>query len=172
MLSIPTGTSDVIPEGLSDDKPIILQNVKSIDFERMLWMFYNKSYVDYEASAETWSSILSLAYMWQFEIMAQVAVNAYDALSDADPVAKITIYQKFGIPRKHLLNEYAKLCTRVNSLSVEEGQLIGVETLALIAQTRERLLRRKLLSPAHIHSNFVRGAIMDNFDLVGSEFND
>jgi hypothetical protein len=27
--------------GLSDAMPIVLQDMKSIDFERMLWMFYN-----------------------------------------------------------------------------------------------------------------------------------
>lgn len=42
MLSVPTGENDKIPEGLSDDRPIVLHTVKSIDFERLLWMFYNK----------------------------------------------------------------------------------------------------------------------------------
>ena len=41
MLSIPSG-STAATEGLSDDKPILLQNVKSTDFECMMWMFYNK----------------------------------------------------------------------------------------------------------------------------------
>jgi hypothetical protein len=27
--------------GLSDDKPIVLDGVKSADFARLLWMFYN-----------------------------------------------------------------------------------------------------------------------------------
>ena len=41
MLSIPSG-SETATEGLSDDKPILLQDVRSIDFEHMMWMFYNK----------------------------------------------------------------------------------------------------------------------------------
>jgi hypothetical protein len=37
MLSFPSGSA----EGQSDDCPIVLQNVKSIDFERLVWIFYN-----------------------------------------------------------------------------------------------------------------------------------
>ena len=42
MLSLPT-PSEVVAEGLSDDNPILLQGVKSLDFSRLLWMFYNPS---------------------------------------------------------------------------------------------------------------------------------
>jgi hypothetical protein len=42
MFSLPTGSETTTEGGLSDDKPIILQDVKSVDFENMLWMFYNE----------------------------------------------------------------------------------------------------------------------------------
>ena len=41
MLLLPTG-SETLTEGQSDDKPIVLQGVKSVDFACMLWMFYNE----------------------------------------------------------------------------------------------------------------------------------
>jgi hypothetical protein len=41
MLSMPT-EPDTTVEGESDDKPIILEGVKSIDFEHLLWMWYEK----------------------------------------------------------------------------------------------------------------------------------
>jgi hypothetical protein len=28
--------------GLSDDKPVVLENVESVDFARFLWFFYNR----------------------------------------------------------------------------------------------------------------------------------
>ena len=40
MLLFPSG-SETFTEGQSDDRPIVLQNVKSIDFERLIWIFYN-----------------------------------------------------------------------------------------------------------------------------------
>jgi hypothetical protein len=30
------------PEGLSDDHPISLEGINSLDFERLLWVFYNQ----------------------------------------------------------------------------------------------------------------------------------
>ena len=98
--------------------------------------------------------------------MARAAFKAYDALSDVDPVDKIAIYQKYGLPRKNLLNEYAKVCTKPKALSVEEGRKIGVDTLALIAQTREDLLRGGILSPAHAGDNTVKFIISNRFDLT------
>jgi hypothetical protein len=41
MLSVPSGSKN-IREGLSDDEPIVFESVKSIDFENLLWMFYNQ----------------------------------------------------------------------------------------------------------------------------------
>lgn len=41
MLTLPTA-SETVAEGMSDEKPINLQGVESIDFERFLWMFYNE----------------------------------------------------------------------------------------------------------------------------------
>jgi hypothetical protein len=39
MLSLPKGEGTV-EEGLSDEKPIVLKGVKSVDFARLLWSFY------------------------------------------------------------------------------------------------------------------------------------
>jgi hypothetical protein len=41
MLSIPSGSETTI-EGLSDDNPIVLEDVRRVDFENMLWMFYDE----------------------------------------------------------------------------------------------------------------------------------
>jgi hypothetical protein len=128
-----------------------------------------RSYVDYKASAETWSSIISLAHMWQFETMTQVAFKAYDALSDVDPVDKIALYQRYGFPRKNLLSVYVELCIRGTPLSVEEGRKVGVEALAVIAQTREEIIKRGLLSPTY--ANHVRIIITNNLiDLKPSSY--
>jgi len=80
-------------EGQSDERPIVLQDVKSIDFEHMVWMSYNswffnpftyknvyssgwnRKYSEYIASAEEWSSIISLAHRWQFEHIREAAIQ-------------------------------------------------------------------------------------------------
>jgi hypothetical protein len=158
MISLPSG-SEAVTEGKSDDKPIVLQDVKSIDFECMLWMFYNelvsstplhilgkgcssswnRKYFDYTASAGEWSAIISLAHMWQFENMSQAAFKAYAALPNVSPIDKISMSQKYDIPKKDLADVYLEICTRDHPVSVEEGDQIGVGVLALLIQTREEL---------------------------------
>jgi hypothetical protein len=101
-----------------------------------------RSYTDYTTSEEKWSSIISLAHMWQFETMGHAAFKAYLAIPDIRPADKIAMRQKYDFPREDLLNVFVEICTRREPLSVEEGQKIGSETLALIAQTREELKYR------------------------------
>jgi hypothetical protein len=161
VLSIPSGSKKT-PEGLSDGDPIVLQDVKSIDFEHFLWMFYNelnfltllqspfllrvlikscahRSYTDHTASAEKWASIISLADKWQFETMSGAAFRAYIALQDVEAVDKIAMGQMYDFPREDLLEVYFEICTRTKPLSVEEGRKVGCDTLARIALTREEM---------------------------------
>jgi len=138
MLSRPSGFN-TFTDGQSDDRPIVLQNVKSIDFERILWMFYDGIYSDYTASAEEWSSIISLAHMWQFEHTSQAAFKAYAALPNVLPVEKIFMRRKYDFHGKDLVDAYVEICQRNHPLSIEEGDRIGVEALVLIAQIRELL---------------------------------
>jgi hypothetical protein len=168
MLSLPSG-SEKDPEGLSDNNPIELQGVRSIDFERLVWMFYNelvvflrlgpcccqlqlikytyiyRTFSEYTASEEEWSSIIYLAYMWDFRNVCRAAFKAYVALPDVKPIIKIAMREKYKFPREYLLDAYLSICDRKNPLSVEEGKLIGLETLALITQTREVNLTWRLV---------------------------
>ena len=77
--------------------------------------------------------------MWQFEHMSEVAFQAYVALPNVSAVEKISIRQKYDLPRRDLVDTYLEICKRDHPLSVEEGKQVGVEAVALISQTREEL---------------------------------
>ena len=66
--------------------------------------------------------------------MANVALKAYAALSDVPPIDKIVLYEQYDFPREYLLDPFWQICTRSKSLSVEEAQVVGLETLALIGK--------------------------------------
>ena len=102
----------------------------------------NRSYTNHTASAEKWAAIISLADKWQFERMGDVALKAYLALPDVPPMDKIVLCRRYDTPREYLLDPYLQICTRTKSLTVEEAQAVGLETFALIAQTREEITRR------------------------------
>jgi hypothetical protein len=113
----------------------------------------NRSYTDHTASAEKWAAIICLAHKWQFETMFDVACKAYIALRDVPSVDKIVFCQRYDVPREYLLDPYLQICQRQGSLSVEEGHAVGLETLALIAQTREELKRRPHMTPQEAVKN-------------------
>ena len=125
------------------------------------WSSQNRNYYDYTASAEEWTSIISLTHMWQFEHMSEVAFRAYAALPNVSPVEKITMSQKYDSPRKHLVDAYLEICSRDQPVSVEEGDRIGVEALALITQTREELQRRWKSWPTDILKQVVIHNLVD-----------
>ncbi|KAJ7601929.1 hypothetical protein B0H17DRAFT_128796 [Mycena rosella] len=52
--------------GTADDSAIMLDNVRSADFAKLLWVFYNPKYSLYESTIEDWSTILELAQRWEF----------------------------------------------------------------------------------------------------------
>jgi hypothetical protein len=83
--------------------------------------------------------------MWDFRNVCRAAFKAYVALPDVKPIIKIAMREKYKFPREYLLDAHLSICDRKNPLSVEEGKLIGLETLALITQTREVNLTWRLV---------------------------
>jgi hypothetical protein len=79
---------------------------------------YCRSYTDHTASEEKWSSIISLAHMWQFETMSYAAFKAFLTLPDVGPVDKIAMHQKYDFLREDLLKVYTEICTRREPLLV------------------------------------------------------
>ena len=102
----------------------------------------HRNYTDHTAPADQWAAIISLADKWQFEKMYAAACEAYLALPNVPTMDKIVLCQTYDIPTEQLLGLYVQICTRPKSLSIEEGQAVGLETLTLISQTREEIKQR------------------------------
>jgi hypothetical protein len=107
-------------------------------FHRLINYTPHRSY-NHTASAEKWTSIISLADKWQFETMKYVAFKVYIALPDVDAADKIAIGQRYEFPREDLFDVYFGMSTRSKCLSMKQGHKVGLETLARIAQTREEI---------------------------------
>jgi hypothetical protein len=109
---------------------------------------------------------MSLAHKWEFETMIRAAFKAYVALADVEPADKIAMRGKYDFPREDLLEIYRELCMRREPPSIEEGRKIGVDTLALIGQTREELKQY-----SNISENFQCEIVTENLiDLKPSFF--
>ncbi|KAF9243218.1 hypothetical protein BU15DRAFT_86587 [Melanogaster broomeanus] len=118
--------------GSTDTNAYTLDDVKSEDFARFLWVFYNPKYSVYEAPLDTWLSILKLANRWSFDNVKELSL-------DIEPVEKIAIYHDNTISRLYLLPSYVAVCKRDKPLSFTEGMKLGMETVLRIADARERV---------------------------------
>jgi hypothetical protein len=124
------------PPGSSETNPVVLKDTKSEAFAGLCWIFYNPKYSIYTATVDRWTEILDLAQRWVFKEVEQLCIRELQKLS-IPPVEKIHIYQAFRIDRSLLAESFAKLTLRPETLSLEEGNKLGIETALQIAQARE-----------------------------------
>ncbi|KAH0829112.1 hypothetical protein J3R83DRAFT_2579 [Lanmaoa asiatica] len=124
--------------GSTDNNAYTLEDVKSEDFARFLWVFYNPKYSIYDAPLDTWLSILKLANRWTFDNVKELSVRELEKI-DIEAVEKISIYHENNISRLYLIPAYIAVCKRDKPLSFTEGMKLGMETVLRIAEARERL---------------------------------
>lgn len=117
--------------------PFTLDDVKSEDFERFLWVIYNPQYSIYDAPAETWFSILNLAHRWNFCNIKDLAIRELEKL-DIEPIDKVVAYHEHKINKALLIPAYIAICKRDKPLSLTEGMSLGMETVLRVADARER----------------------------------
>jgi len=137
MLSLPA-SPDTEVEGDSDDKPIILEGIKSSDFRALMWMWYDPDYKRVSSSASTWYSIISLADRWQFETVGKIAFEAYAALPGVDAMEKIEVCERYGFKRSIVSNAFWTVCSRNYPLTYREAEKLGWVACNLIAAVRDR----------------------------------
>ncbi|KIK44513.1 hypothetical protein CY34DRAFT_79692 [Suillus luteus UH-Slu-Lm8-n1] len=147
--------------GSSDNNAYTLDDVKSEDFARFLWVFYNPKYSLYEAPLETWLSILHLANRWSFCNVKELTVRELEKLQ-IEPVDKIAIYHEYSINKIFLIPAYIAVCKRDKPLTFSEGMQLGMETVLRVADARERARQRAAESG-------IRSPTFDDFDDIEME---
>jgi len=123
-------------KGSSDNNPFVLEDTLKVDFERLLWVFYNEKYSIYEADVEEWSSILKLAHKWDFVEVQAFALRELEQL-EMPALDKIILYHAHDIDRNLLQAAYGALTVRDDPITVDEGYLLGMETAIRLTHARE-----------------------------------
>ncbi|KAG2146303.1 hypothetical protein DEU56DRAFT_731744 [Suillus clintonianus] len=141
--------------------PYTLDDVKSEDFERFLWVIYNPQYSVYDAPVETWLSILNLAHRWNFCNIKDLAIRQIETL-DIEPIEKIVAYHEYKINKTLLIPAYIAMCKREKPLSLAEGMTLGMETVLRVADARERARQQAAESG-------IRSPTFDDFEDVQME---
>ncbi|KAJ7287040.1 hypothetical protein C8J57DRAFT_1049973, partial [Mycena rebaudengoi] len=122
--------------GMAEDSAVLLENVRSEDFRKLLWVFYNPKYSLYDTTVEEWSTILELAVRWGFAEVKNLAVRELEKLEIPD-IDRIVLYRKYEVDESYLLPRYAALCQRPELLTVEEGLRLGMAVVIPLSRARE-----------------------------------
>ncbi|KAF9460412.1 hypothetical protein BDZ94DRAFT_1266178 [Collybia nuda] len=146
-------------DGVSDDRPIHLPEVKAQEFERLLDFFYQRAYHSrdsllfspvYELEAreahskddtffEQWIDLLSIATRFDFQSVRRYSISAIQKrVSPLEPVKRICLAVKFDIP-EWLAAAFESLCQRDNPLEIFEAEIIGLKYTTLLARAREEI---------------------------------
>ncbi|KZT03910.1 uncharacterized protein LAESUDRAFT_683082 [Laetiporus sulphureus 93-53] len=157
--------AECIPEGLSDDSPLFLSGISSVDFERLLWIIYPPRYGVHNAHGiDAWVSILDLAIRWEFADIRALAIRELQSL-EMSAVDKIILSRRFDIRDQWAIAAYVALCERPTPLTLEEANRLGIDSAVRIAQLREQL-RCRCRSACHEGSG-CRSAAHDVFSRRG-----
>ncbi|KAL4068667.1 hypothetical protein V8B97DRAFT_1842864, partial [Scleroderma yunnanense] len=153
----------------TDKKPYVLE-VKSDDFAKFLWVWYNPRYTYSNQPKDTWLTILNLATQWGFDSMRELSVRQLERLA-LGPIDKIALYKEHKIDGRLLIPSYIELCRSPTLPSFDDGKRLQMETVLKLAAARERALlralERGLVTPtsADVEDSELEGIINDVFEL-------
>ncbi|KAJ7496622.1 hypothetical protein FB451DRAFT_1208266 [Mycena latifolia] len=133
MFSLPSAAGER-PEGEVVENPIVLEGVAAADFDRFLSILYPIDFKTRDiASAEEWTSVLSLATRWEFTSLRELALQHLFLLTSA--VDRIALGRRHDVP-DWLVPAYTEVCERKDPLTLAEGRLLGLEDVIGIGQVR------------------------------------
>jgi len=99
-------------------------------------MANDRRYSLYDATVDDWSSILALAHRWSFPQVKSLVIRELEKLWMPD-IDRIVLYHKYNIDRRLLISSYAALCEREKFVTLDEGLLLGMETVLRLSRARE-----------------------------------
>ncbi|KAG8936147.1 hypothetical protein FRC02_004175 [Tulasnella sp. 418] len=124
-------------EGDTDENPIKLQGVTTFEMDTILDMFDYHCWTGPPAlSLEQWKAVLHLSTMWHLPELRDLAIKNIDTLKPS-PIDAILLAQKFLV-QQWLKPAYVQLCARLEPLSAEEGERLGVQAFVDLAKLREK----------------------------------
>jgi hypothetical protein len=107
--------------------------------------FICRTYSLYDASVDDWADILELSHEWSFVQAKHLAIREIQKLEMAT-AERIALYLKYEVGREYLVPLYAELCSRSETITLEEATLIGLPVAIIIFRLREELRVRTSIS--------------------------
>ncbi|KAL0574909.1 hypothetical protein V5O48_007053 [Marasmius crinis-equi] len=125
--------------------PVVLHDTDPRDFERLLSIFYPTDYSQHDAqTVEDWTSVLRVSTRFGMTKIRSLALD--NLYMTANAVEKIALNNEFKfddaeIESEWILDGYVELVTRVEPLTFEEGEMIGMRDVIRIHAMKGKLLK-------------------------------
>ena len=83
-----------------------------------------------------WTSVLAVSSRWDFDIHRTIAQEKLSQI--ASPIERILLSRQFDV-KEWLVPAFLQLCMREESLTLEEGKMLGMENVILLADIRQAI---------------------------------
>ncbi|KAL1719803.1 hypothetical protein EV715DRAFT_272452 [Schizophyllum commune] len=138
MFTLPPGQGQDT-EGCSDEHPVVLEGATDEEFRQFLRILLPRNALrpDHDLTQEQWTHVLKLATMWDFDDVRQLAVSKMGKM-------EMSRDQRFRLGRAYSVSKWyhgvlKDLVQRVEPLTKEDVDLVGIDIALGIASNRERI---------------------------------
>ncbi|KAL1659816.1 hypothetical protein GGF50DRAFT_130765 [Schizophyllum commune] len=138
MFTLPPGQGQDT-EGCSDEHPVVLEGATDEEFRHFLRILLPRNALrpDHDLTQEQWTAVLKLATMWDFDDVRQLAVSKMGKM-------EMSRDQRFRLGRAYSVSKWyhgvlKDLVQRVEPLTKEDVDLVGIDIALGIASNRERI---------------------------------
>ncbi|KAK0459152.1 uncharacterized protein EV420DRAFT_305526 [Desarmillaria tabescens] len=143
MFTLPQTATDTV-EGDTDDKPILLQGVSKVDFERLLKFMFprNELSPSEPLSPEEWLSILKLSTMWEMTEIRNTAIShIMERPLEIDATERISLGTKYDVSTL-VTSGIVSPVNQQEGVSEKQTEVLGYEMALRIQSIRVKLLEK------------------------------
>ncbi|PBK73990.1 hypothetical protein ARMSODRAFT_567436 [Armillaria solidipes] len=134
MFSLPQGGSSPV-DGSDDEHPLVLQGIKSIDFENLLKAIVDAGRQAAPKSENEWLSALKLATMWGMSNIRRTAINEITQLKSMSDVDQVILGKDYAVV-DWVISGYQALTKRKTVVSIEDASRLTLPTCLKVWQAQ------------------------------------
>ncbi|KAK7024955.1 hypothetical protein R3P38DRAFT_3356199 [Favolaschia claudopus] len=137
--TLPVGDGNA--EGASDENPVVLEGISSLDFQRLLKVLYPLDIPQIlSMPKDDWISVLKLSTQWYFIDARELAIQQLNDRPEIGSIERILLARQYDVAA-WLRMGYNDLARREEGISLEDAAKIGWETTVRLYQTREAAIK-------------------------------
>lgn len=148
MFALPSGENGAKVEGTSDENPIVLEDTRAEDFIALLKIlypfkrrdstFFGSGHRLTNLNSVSGSGVLKLATRWMFDDIRKETISAMDEILAGSKNTLVRVL----LGREHrmsswLLSGYQDFVTQARSMTLEEGNALGMEVVIKLNALRD-----------------------------------